>query len=348
MTDTLPPIYFYIPQEHWPAGGMPERPDNYWQWNISISNKWNWGRYNWTLQTYLYLKADGFPCELIGTMPTEGIVLAHRDFFPDNFQPGPRLLMTCLQADRKPHPYAQIHVVQNQYEERLKKSMSLWESYYIAHWPQPGLIPRAPARGKKFENVAYFGNENTLAPELKNPLWQEQLTPLGLCWHIVERDHWNDYSEVDVVVAIRSFDGNDYTWKPASKLYNAWQAGVPAILGCESAYRFERKSELDYLEVASLNDLISALKRLRDDKELRQAIVENGLIRALETRPARIVVQWRTFLTDTAVPAYNQWCTAPNWERQKFLKLRYLILKLNKIKLRLKSVSSRVRAALKK
>lgn len=340
MTKKLPPIYFYIPQSHWPAGGMPESPDTYWQWNISINNKWNWGRYFWTLQTYLYLKAHGFACELVGIMPTEGIVLAHRDYFPENLQPGPRLLLVCLQADRKPHPYAQLHVVQNLYQERLKQSMPLWESYYIAHWPQPGLIRRDSARGDRFENVAYLGNENTLAPELKNQSWQKQVIRLGLCWHIVNRDRWNDYSEVDVVVAVRSFDRQDYTSKPASKLYNAWHAGVPVILGCESAFQAERKSELDYIEVASLSDLTSALQRLRDDKKLRQAMVENGRLRAEETQPARIVTQWINFLTDIATPTYYRWYTASNWNRKIFLMGRFLTLKVNNIQIRLRKLLS--------
>ena len=38
--------------------------------------------------------------------------------------------------------------------------------------------------------------------------------------------------------------------KPPSKLFNSWLAGVPAVLGHESAYRAERRSDLDYIEVS--------------------------------------------------------------------------------------------------
>jgi hypothetical protein len=73
----------------------------------------------------------------------------------------------------------------------------------------------------------------------------------GLAWRLVPRQHWHDYSDVDVVVAVRSFDHND----PPSKFHNAWHAGVPAVLR-ESAYQANRKRDLDYLEVSSADDVM--------------------------------------------------------------------------------------------
>ncbi len=342
MGEKLPPIYFYIPQSKWPPGNMPESPDAYWQWSLSIDYTPYWGEYNWTLQTYLYLKADGFPCELTGTLPSEGIVVAHNDFLLDVLQPGPRLLIVCIKADRRRrHPYAQLYLVQNPQEEMLKQSLTLGKSYYIPHWPQSGLIPRSSERGDRFENVSYIGNELNLAPELREPSWQEQLKDIGLCWHVANYDRWNDYSEVDAIVAVRSFKHKEFTVKPALKLHNAWHGDVPAILGCETAYQAERKSKLDYIEVTSPADVILALKRLRDDKALRHAMVENGRVRARETQPAKITAQWRSFFTDVATPAYYRWCAALHW-RQTFLMARDLILKKNYMQNRLFKLVSRV------
>jgi hypothetical protein len=202
--------------------------------------------------------------------------------------------------------------------------MTLWDNYYMPHWPQPGLIPRDPGRSDRFENVAFFGNEENLAPELKEQSWHEHLNALGLSWHVVSPDKWNDYSDVDVILSVRDFNGQAHPLKPPTKLYNAWHAGVSAILGCESAFRAERKSELDYLEVASLDEVILALKRLRDDKALYHAMVENGRVRAEATQPAKITARWRSFLTDIAVPAYEQWCAASDWNRRTFLIQSYL------------------------
>jgi hypothetical protein len=344
MTDKLPPIYFYLPQgkllypPHYQtlASHLADSADFYWE-------GFAYGVFCWTFQTYLRLQANGFPCELVRSMPCEGIVLSHRDCFPDNLRPGPDLLMVCLQAERGRHPYAQIHVVQNPQAHTLRKFIKTpWSSYYIPHWPQPGLVPRAEARGDRFENVVFFGNEENLAAELKKSEWQEQLKCLGLSWHVVNRDKWNNYSDTDVVLAVRDFDNRAHTTKPATKLYNAWHAGVPAILGCESAFRAERKNELDYLEVTSPDDAILALKRLRNDKALRHAMFENGRIRAEETHHTKITAQWCRFLTTLAVPAYYRWRTSSHLARETFLGYRYLVHTISKIELRVKRITTKL------
>ncbi len=199
------------------------------------------------------------------------------------------------------------------------------------------MIPRNPNRGDKFKNVAYFGISYNLAPELRQPAWEEELQKLGLVWRREkERYLWHDYSEVDAIVAVRSFDGKiDYPWKPASKLFNAWNANVPAILGVESAFQGERKSELDYFEVKSASEAIAVLKRLKDDQELRRAIVANCQVRAEEIKPENIAKRWSNFLTEVCVPAYYKWREASAWERQRFFLSRQAALKIVNIQKKL-------------
>ncbi|QIR38483.1 glycosyltransferase family 1 protein [Tolypothrix sp. PCC 7910] len=330
MINDLPNVYFYIPKSQIPDNQILESPDLYWQWQNSL--RYGQGRYNWTLQTYLHLQHQGFPCELVGTLPDRGIILTHRDFLPDNLQPAAELLIVCLRADRSHHPFAQIHVVQNTQDEITKYSHRLWPAYYMPHWPQSGLIPRAPIRGDKFENAAYFGQAENLVWEMQEQTWTDRVNSLGLNWHIVKFQQWHDYSNVDVVIAVRGFDGNTYNYKPASKLYNAWHAGVPIILGRESAYQYERKSELDYIEVSSVEEIITALKRLRDNPKLRQAMIENGHVRATETETVQLTARWHSLIKDIAIPAWETWRGKSNWQRQLFLKQRYLIWKVNNLK----------------
>jgi hypothetical protein len=321
--NTLPPIYFYIPQADWQDSKMPETADTYWS---GFGGNITSGVYAWTIQTYLRLKENGFPCELTGILPTEGIVLAHRYSLPFHLRPGAKLLIVCLKADKDRHPYAQLHVVLN-----AEETKTLRDSYYMPHWPQPGLIPRDRERGDRFENIAYFGAEENLAPELKDPLWQEQINALGLRWHIVnEPELWHDFSYVDAILAVRCFK-REYTskLKPASKLYNSWLAGVPAILGWERGFQAERQSDLDYLEVTSVNEAIEALKRLRDDTELRTSIVENGKIRSSENTVDQLVNRWQNFILDVAVPAYDRWCNQSSFKQQITLSRRYLDIKEN-------------------
>jgi hypothetical protein len=321
----MPLVYFYLPSREW-RDDIPSTAHTYW-------DGFRRGIYCWTVQTYLRLSASGFPCELVDELPEEGIILAHWDSLPADWRPGAKQLMVCIQADRARHPYAQVHVVQNP-AGLLTKLMLLGDKHllpgqvhYMPHWPQPGLIPRNSERGDRFENIAFFGLEENLAAELRQPIWLEQLEELGLRWCVVsDFKRWNDYSEVDAVVAVRSFDRQGYHWKPATKLYNAWHAGVPAILGRESAFQAERKSELDYLEVKSVDQAVLALKRLRDEPELRQAMLQNSQIRAQETSFEQLTARWASFLTEVAMPAYENWCKAPIWVRQSFLVRRALAI----------------------
>jgi len=332
MKESIPPIYFYIPQSQWPVGDLPQIPEEYGDWMSAWNSRYGRGKYDWTLQTYLYLKADGLSCKLINFVPKEGIVISHRDFWSDNLKPSSKLLIVCIKVDREPHPYAQLQVVQNNQDELLKRSQFLWQSYPLKFWLQSKLIPRDCNRGARFENAAFFGVLDSLAAQLQQPQWEEQLSAMGLRWEVVKCDRWHDYSEVDVIVAVRSFEGsNTFDSKPASKLINAWHAGIPAILGLESAYRHERKSELDYIEVASIEEAIAALFRLKNDFNLRQEMVNNGKIRAQEMGNTQITFQWRNFLTNVAVPAYYRWCMASLAQQQIFLMRRYLIMKANRV-----------------
>ncbi len=355
MSEALPPIYFYLPESDRLRGHLPTDIETSWQWQVTEGRP-RFGvsedEYAWNLQTYLRLKDSGFPCEMTATFPTDGIVLTGREHLPFDLRPNPKLLIICLQADKSPHPYAQLHVVQNPralYTEltlhgdyhfpQVKRvaSQPFADRYFMRHWTQPGLIPRSLDRGDCFEKAAYFGYGAFLTPEMIDGSWQAQVEALGLQWQFKSRtqalDGWTNYSDVDVVVAVRGFDRHvDYSWKPATKLYNAWYAGIPAILGCESAYQAERQSDLDYLEVTSLDEVVIALKRLRDDPALRQAMRENGLRRAEAVKPAKTVEQWQTFLKTVAIPTYDRWRTASTWGRQAFLQRRHFAVQASAIK----------------
>lgn len=311
-----PKIVFYLPEQFWPT-----------TWPESVNDTWPGFRleiYAWTLQTYLRLKDIGFVCELSQQIPDEGIVLFHSSVLQGvSFKPGHRQLFICLQSDSPPHIYAQLHIVQNPVEASLRR-------VFMPHWPQPGLIPRDADREDRFETVAFVGRQSSLDLEFQSPIWQERLAQLGLQWRLVcdsenedvpHDNHWHDYREIDVIVAVRSFDPRTH-WqtqnfcnKSATKLYNAWLAGVPAILGSDSAYWAERQSSLDYLEVHSFGQVLEQLTRLRDKPNLRQAMVAHGYQRALAYTPQAITQRWVSFLTRVAVPAYEHWCGQPELTR---------------------------------
>ena len=85
MTIHSPQVYFYLPKSDW-RSDMPDSADVFWP-----GYKYNCPAYDWAVQTYLRLRADDFPCELIDTPPTEGILIAYRSSLPDELRPGPNL-----------------------------------------------------------------------------------------------------------------------------------------------------------------------------------------------------------------------------------------------------------------
>lgn len=297
------PVLFYIPRSEWPPQGIPQIPVTHW----NSQNLWPvGGKYNHTLQTYLRLKSEGFPCDLVDVLPDEGILITHRDFLPKHTKLlDPKLLVVCIKAERTPHPYAQLHIVQNPFEESLLGSC--WNAHYIPFWTQRGLVPRNPNRQDRFETVAYFGRQVNLAPELKSRKWFQQLDHLGLRWYHASEAHlWYDYSDVDVILAVRSFDEQTYDDKPASKLFNAWRAGVPVLAGNDSAFQAEYRSDLDFIKVTTLDGAIAALKYLRDNPNVRRAMRDNAVKRAADVQPEAITQQWIAFLTEVAFPIYER------------------------------------------
>jgi hypothetical protein len=185
--------------------------------------------------------------------------------------------------------------------------------HYIPHWPQPNLKPRDVSRGTLVENLVFKGRDYNLDDIFRTPSFLGQLEALGI--RLVtsseqpERqfDEWRDYSEADVVLAVRNNTHYDISRKPPLKLINAWFAGCPAILGPEPAYQWLRKSELDYIEVRTPDQAIAALKQLRDNPKLYAAMVENGFRRAQEFTPNQTAHYWRKLLAEPITAGYEQW-----------------------------------------
>jgi hypothetical protein len=289
------------------------------------------GLYAWTVQTYLRLRAAGIPCELVDTLPETGIVLLHRNGFrhhPQGIAYRRDRLVVCFQGDLPPHPSAQVHLVQNPAAAHPQR-----DCYFVPHWPQPGLIPRDSQRGDRVETVAFLGHRHNLAPAFQTSDWRQMCAELRLTWQVQASDHrwdqphtpgvnWHDYRHVDAIVAVRSFDPRDYRrtqgfrHKPPTKLYNAWLAGVPAILGVESAYQQGGQPGQDYIEVSSLAAVRAALVRLKTDAPWRQALIDRGRHRAQALTSTALTATWQRLIHDTLVPCYDQWQRRSTWSQQ--------------------------------
>ena len=120
--------------------------------------------------------------------------------------------------------------------------------------------------------------------------------------------NWHDFSNADCVIAIRNFGASiAHVQRPALKLFNAWLARTPAILGFESAYRQIGRINSDYLEAQSESEVIQHLKLLASSVQVRQALIDKGEIRAQEITELAIRGQWISLLEDVVYPHFVKW-----------------------------------------
>jgi len=258
----------------------------------------------WTIATYVRLRhlysniylTDRF-------MPGKICVVSSLDLRVKDF-PCRSFVVGCRSDGYEP-VLCDFAVVQNPGTLRSRTDV------YIPHWPQPGLIPRDAARDVRIENMSFKGWLGNLHESFRTPEFEGKLRELGvrlvLSGKSTSAVHWNDYSRDDLFLAARDLTEFDAKAKPASKLINAWNAGVPALLGPEPAFLELRRSELDYIEVIRPEDVIEAIRRLRDNPSLYRAMIANGRERGEEFSKERMIRMWVDALSGPIAQAYESW-----------------------------------------
>jgi hypothetical protein len=261
---------------------------------------------NWCAQTYVQLRRRGLdvrfadhiiPGEICVTTANQ-LGISGRTY---------RCYLVACRHDRARPEIAEQRIVQNR--------LNILDStdHYLPHWPQPGLIPRDPSRGDRIETLVYKGMAINLAGPFHRDAFKAELAKLGVQLIIDtgeydDRHHsWNDYSQADLVLAVRDVTEYDLSIKPPSKLINAWHAGTPALLGPEPAYRQLRESDLDYIEVRTPEQAIEAVRRLKEDPILYRRMVDHSRIRAANFTADAIAHQWRDLLAGPIAKGYERW-----------------------------------------
>ena len=257
------------------------------------------GEFSWVAQTYLRLRAAGHPVELSANLPDRGLVLfhaKHKHALARAARGQPEIYFVAIRADNSSPLLADFEVLQSGrfVDDRTR--------FFLPFWPQPGLQPRDASRGSTLSRVAYMGMVENLHHEFRGEAWRSAVAGLGIEWIEQEvryrRDgdlgqvDWEDYRTLDAIIAVRPRARHLRYSKPASKLINAWRAGVPALLGPEFAYRELRRCEEEYLEVASAKEALAALGRLRDDPGLYARMVAAGRQRAPEFSYEALTQRW--------------------------------------------------------
>lgn len=270
--------------------------------NLSLKNmapRIRLGREIWLVQAFHLLRERGLPVRLSGTYDPRAINVAHYDDIV-GIRDLWRYFLVSVRADREPCFSSQLEVVQNEW--------SVWSNrdFFIPHWPQPGLITRRKDRGDKIENIVFMGKADNLAESFKSEEFRESLRKLGMSLIIRESDWW-DYSDADVVLAVRGGTQFLLSIKPASKLVNAWSAGCPAILSPEIGYMELRRSKYDFLEATTPETVLTMLSTLKDSPQLVREMISNGHCRAQEFTTSAIMAIWESFLCDVAQPEFDTW-----------------------------------------
>jgi len=298
-------ISFYLPEPDSVIDGLPASIGDYWAWQGTASQLTPyWGRYHWVLQTYLYLKQAGLPVVVTNALPASGVILTHMDCVDYGFRPGPEQYLAIMLVDREvPHPRAHMHILHNPIQ-RLPLGL---RHRYMSPWPQIALVPRDPARGDRFETLGYFGYPNNLHPSISDPAFQAEIQRIGLRMHVPAAAAWHDFSAIDCIMAVRNFGrAEPHLNKPSLKLFNAWLAGVPAVLGYETAYREEGAPGSGYLEATTPEELLAALRTLQSEPDRRRALIEHGRQAMLDFGVERTVERWRRLLNDELLPEAAQ------------------------------------------
>jgi hypothetical protein len=259
---------------------------------------------NWVVQTYLRLKSSlasaGIEATIGETLVPACVNIAHRDCLNRLLTPYFRSFVVGIRADRPPVFLCNVEVVQNDLQAKTARTA------FVNFWPQPGLVARDARRGSRVERMAYFGRSSSLPAWFYDPAWHAALAAIGVTFEIREA-RWFDYADVDVVLAHRVEAPTMLRQKPASKLTNAWRAGVPALLSNEPAYASLRASDLDYIAIDSPTDVLAALERLRAMPARYAAMAANGRSRGAAFSVASVKAQWMRFLLFRVLPEAVDW-----------------------------------------
>ncbi|NES22784.1 MAG: glycosyltransferase family 1 protein [Symploca sp. SIO3E6] len=305
LTPLKYPVYFVCKDiEKWPELINCDRLPSSLE---SLFDRCTEGVHVWSVQPYIYLKQHGLDVHLVPRCVPGKICVAPIHYLGLKDLPFNSYVVACRLDSARPEICEQQTVIN---ELCLIKSTD----HFLPQWVQPNLKPRDQSRGSKLENLVFKGSLNNLFEPFRSPEFMERLQSLGIrltCTPQAPKEvqikDWSDYTQADALIAVRNLTKYDYTVKPAAKLLNAWSAGCPAILGEEPAYQALRKSELDYIEVRSPDEVIAALSRLKNNPELYLAMVENGLKRAQEFTPYQISLLWRNLLAGSVTEGYEKW-----------------------------------------
>lgn len=262
------------------------------------------GRNSWIAQSYVRLgpalRDRGFEVGLSDHFVPGAICIAHRDDANRFTGRAADAFLVIVRADRAPVHACDLAIVQNGLDAASHER-------FIPLWPQPGLLPRDASRGSAIRTLAYHGRLGSAPAWFGSKSFLRDLAARGVAFE-AHATGWENYRDVDLALAARDESPRVLATKPATKLYNAWHAGVPLLAMPEPAYLEQRRSPMDFIEVRGPGDVLRAVDSLRRDRLLYRALVANGFERAAEFGVQRTRERWLALIEREVVPGF---CAMP-------------------------------------
>jgi hypothetical protein len=260
--------------------------------------------HTWVWPLYCRMKMKRYEVTISYNLEPDAINLIHSQTARKLFSPADirRYFVIGIRADFRRFPYGQFEVVQNMHSEKEG-------SFYMPLYSQPGLMARDTSR-TEVVNICFAGEvQNSVAMQHLT----EEVKELGCRFVHKEKGAWHDLREIDILLGIRTFSKEPHHSKPPTKLFNAWLAGIPFIGGYDSAYEQVGIPGENYLRVASYEELLESIKRLKNDPDLYQGLVAAGKKAGESYTPDKITDMWVDFFEARVFPKYSQWRNGDLW-----------------------------------
>lgn len=298
-----------------------------------VDKHWNefiYGRQVWIFQTYCLLKKRYSNITLGNGPKPDCINIMHAGDIGKSSSIIEHYIVN-VRADYKSVIWSNFEIVQNKNQEKQKTK-------YVTHWPQPGLIKRNK-KSSTIENVAFLGalEQNIL----RNYPIEKDLNSMGLNYICRDREKWNDYSNIDLLVAIRQFgDRTNHDNKPPTKLINAWLAEVPLIAGNDSAYVQIAEPGEDYITVNSYDELLQKIEFLQNNPDYYRKVIQNGIRKREHLSRANIINEWINLFKNEIFPDFTRWNKMGRMKKLLYITLRSTLRQSLRVKSKIARITS--------
>jgi hypothetical protein len=180
---------------------------------------------------------------------------------------------------------------------------------FLPPLPQRGLMVRDASRGDRISVATLKANPENIPTRLVDGEIIDRLGALGVTLDIDSPENssgsdqsWQDFRSVDVAVCVRRRDSETIS-KPATKLLNAWAAGVIPIASREPAYVEIGSDRHDVLFFDELDEVPELIRLVQDDEVLREQLWR-GVAESAAAQPTldQLVDDWWSLFLENQAP----------------------------------------------